>query len=66
MPASSPLVDFDNADAQAKADDRHNYRAWRQSLTPQEAHEALTNAHQGHWTPDDDQHLKTWLSNNLS
>ena len=56
------LVDFDHADTQAKADDRHNYQTWRQPLTPQEAHQALTNAHQGHWTPDDDQHLNTWLA----
>ena len=56
------LVDFGHADTQAKADDRHSYQSWRQPLTPQEAHEALTNAHQGHWTPDDDQHLKTWLA----
>ena len=62
FPPRKSLVDFDHADTQAKADDRHNYQTWRQPLTPQEAHEALTNAHQGHWTPDDDQHLKTWLA----
>ena len=60
------LVDFEEADAQAKSNDRHNYQTWRQPLTPNEYHEAMTNAHQGHWTPADDQHLKTWLSEDLS
>ena len=56
------LVDFDHADTQAKADDRHNYQAWRQSLTPQEVQEALTRSHQGVWSAQDDQHLETWRS----
>ena len=56
------LVDFDHADAQAKANDRQNFQTWRQSLTPHEIQEALTNAHQGHWTPKDTQHLEAWLA----
>ena len=56
------LVDFNHADTQAKTNDRHNYQTWRQSLTPQEAQQALTNAHQGHWSTQDDQHLESWLA----
>ena len=56
------LVDFDDADHRAKTDDRHNVQTWRQPLTPTEFNEAMTNAHQGHWTPADTQHLRTWLS----
>ena len=56
------LVDFDAADAQAKSDDRQNFLAWRATLPPTEYQEAMTNAHQGHWTPADTQHLQTWLS----
>ena len=56
------LVDFDQADTQAKSNDRHNYQTWRTPLTPTEVHEALTDAHQGIWGPKDTQHLETWLS----
>ena len=56
------LVDFDDADRRAKTDDRHNFQAWRQPLTPTEFNEAMTNAHQAHWTPTDTQHLESWLS----
>ncbi len=56
------LVDFDDADRRAKTDDRHNFQAWRQPLTATEFNEAMTNAHQGHWTPADTHHLETWQS----
>ena len=56
------LVDFDDADHRAKLNDRQNFQTWRQPLTPTEFNEALTNAHQGHWTPADTHHLETWLS----
>ena len=56
------LVDFDDADHRAKTNDRQNLQTWRQTLTPTEYHQAMTNAHQGHWTPADTQHLQTWLS----
>ncbi len=60
------LVDFDHADTQAKANDRHNYQTWRQPLTLTEIQEALTKSHQGVWDPDDDKHLESWLSHDLS
>ncbi len=56
------LVDFDDADHRAKLDDRQNFQTWRQSLTPAEYNEAMTNAHQGHWTPADTHHLEAWQS----
>ena len=56
------LVDFDHADTQAKHNDRHNFQTWRQNLTPAEYQEAMTNAHQGHWTPADTHRLETWLA----
>ena len=56
------LVDFDAADAQAKANDRHNYQTWRQNLTPSECQEAMSNAHQGVWTPEDDKRIEAWLA----
>ena len=59
------LVDFDAADAQAKANDRQNFQTWRQTLTPTEIQQALTQSHQGIWGPEDDQHLETWLSHDL-
>ena len=51
-----------NADAQAKANDRHNFQTWRTPLTPTQYQEAMSNAHQGVWGPDDDQRLESWLS----
>ena len=60
------LVDFDQADAQAKANDRHNYQTWRAALTPDEIQNALTNAHQGVWGPNDDQRIETWLAESPS
>ena len=60
------LVDFEEADAQAKANDRQNFQTWRQSLTPTEYQEAMSSAHQGVWNPADDQHLKSWLSHDPS
>ncbi|MDE0132953.1 MAG: sulfatase-like hydrolase/transferase, partial [bacterium] len=56
------LVDFNQADTQAKTNDRHNYQTWRQPLTPAEIQEALTNSHQGHWTPADDEEVENWLA----
>ena len=56
------LVDFNHADAQAKANDRLNYQTWRQPLTPTEIQEALTKSHQGIWHPDDDQEIENWLA----
>jgi arylsulfatase K len=54
------LVDFDDADQRAKTNDRQNFQTWRQTLTPAEYHEAMTNAHQGHWTPADDEQIENW------
>ena len=56
------LVDFNQADTQAKRNDRHNFQTWRQNLTPAEYHEAMTSAHQGIWNPTDDQRLESWLA----
>ena len=56
------LADFDAADAQAKANDRQNLLAWRAPLTPAEYQEAMSNAHQGVWNPDDDQQIEAWLT----
>ena len=60
------LVDVDAADVRAKADDRRNFLAWRDSVTPAQYQQAMSNAHQGVWGPDDDKRLETWLSQNLS
>ena len=56
------LVDFDAADAQAKANDRQNFLAWRATLTPTEFQESMSNAHQGIWGPDDDKRIEAWLT----
>ena len=55
------LVDFDAADAQAKANDRQNFQTWRTPLTPDEVQSALTNAHQGVWSAKDNQRIQSWL-----
>ena len=56
------LVDFNQADTQAKSNDRHNYQTWRTPLTPDEVQQALTNAHQGLWGPEDNARLDSWLA----
>ena len=56
------VVDFNNADARAIADDRRNFLAWRATLTPTQYQEAMSNAHQGIWGANDDQHLESWLT----
>ena len=56
------LVDFEEADAQAKANDRQNFLAWRTPLTPTQYQESMSNAHQGTWGPADDQRIETWLT----
>ncbi len=55
------LVDVDQADARAKADDRQNFLAWRSSLAPAEYRQAMAAAHQGAWTPRDDARIDAWL-----
>ena len=53
------LVDFDAADAQAKANDRQNFQTWRTPLTPTQYQDAMSNAHQGVWGPDDDKRTRS-------
>ena len=55
------LVDFDAADAQARANDRQNFQTWRATITPDEVQSALTNAHQGVWSAKDNQRIQSWL-----
>ncbi len=56
------LVDFNAADAQAKANDRQNFQTWRTPLTPTQYHQAMSNAHLGVWGSADDQTIETWLA----
>ena len=56
------LVNFDDADARAKADDRRNFRNWRATLTAAEYRQAMADAHLGVWSSQDDARIAAWLA----